>query len=164
MFSYSQFQEEYTLDQIMNSPTIFDPLTKLQCCPTSDGSAAAILATEDFVRAHGLENQAVEILGIEMATDLPSTFKERSCIKIVSRNKTVTIYIYMSKTNNCITFMLKYYNTYILKILNSQMLSPTLSTTILNGISTCTSIPTVSQHQHSITKLCFPDPYFPFHP
>ena len=69
----------------MNSPCIYGPLTKLQCCPTSDGSAAAILATEEFVRAHGLERQAVEILGMEMATDLPSTFNDRSCMKIVSR-------------------------------------------------------------------------------
>jgi sterol carrier protein 2 len=82
--SYSQFQEDYTMEQIMNSPCIYGPLTKLQCCPTSDGSAAAILATEDFVRAHGLEGQAVEILGIEMATDLPSTFNDHSCMKIVS--------------------------------------------------------------------------------
>jgi sterol carrier protein 2 len=82
--SYSQFQEDYTLEQIMNSPCIYGPLTKLQCCPTSDGSAAAILATEDFVHAHGLEGQAVEILGMEMATDLPSTFNDRSCMKIVS--------------------------------------------------------------------------------
>ena len=28
---------------------IYEPLTKLQCCPTSDGSAAAILASEQFV-------------------------------------------------------------------------------------------------------------------
>lgn len=85
---YSQFQEEYTLEQIMNSPCIYGPLTKLQCCPTSDGSAAAILATEEFVRAHGLERQAVEILGMEMATDLPSTFNERSCMKVVGYDMT----------------------------------------------------------------------------
>lgn len=28
---YSQFQDEYSLEQIMNSPKIHDPLTKLQC-------------------------------------------------------------------------------------------------------------------------------------
>lgn len=80
---YSQFQDKYTLEQIMNSPKVFGPLTKLQCCPTSDGSAAVILANEDFVRRHRLENQAVEIVGMEMSTDLPSTFSERSCIKLI---------------------------------------------------------------------------------
>lgn len=85
---YSQFQEDYTMEQILNSPCIYGPLTKLQCCPTSDGSAAAILVTEEFVHAHGLERQAVEVLGMEMATDLPSTFKDRSCMKIVGYDMT----------------------------------------------------------------------------
>lgn len=80
---YSQFQDKYTLEQIMNSPNVFGPLTKLQCCPTSDGSAAVVLANEEFVRKHNLQSQAVEIVGMEMSTDLPSTFEERSSIKIV---------------------------------------------------------------------------------
>lgn len=85
---YSQFQDAYTLDQIMQSPQIFGPLTKLQCCPTSDGAAAAILCSEDFVHRHGLEAQAVEIVGMEMSTDLPSTFKDNSCMKIVGYDMT----------------------------------------------------------------------------
>ncbi|XP_049783353.1 sterol carrier protein 2 [Schistocerca cancellata] len=87
---YSQFQDEYTLEQIMSSPQIFGPLTKLQCCPTSDGAAAAILASEEFVHAHRLENQAIEIVGIEMVTDLPSTFKDNSCMKIAGYDMTKT--------------------------------------------------------------------------
>ena len=51
--------------------------------PTSDGSAAAVLCSEDFVRRHGLQGQAVEILAMELATDLPSTFEEGSCMKMV---------------------------------------------------------------------------------
>ena len=52
--------------------------------PTSDGSGAAILASEDFVRKHGLEGQAVEILAQSMATDLPSTFTEKNVMKMVT--------------------------------------------------------------------------------
>lgn len=51
--------------------------------PTSDGAGAAVLASEAFVRKHGLENQAVEIVAQEMVTDLASTFEENSCIKMV---------------------------------------------------------------------------------
>lgn len=80
---YSQFQEEYTLEQISNSPKIFGPLTKLQCCPTSDGAAAVLLANEEFVRKHRLESQAVEILAMELGTDHATTFSTRSCIDIV---------------------------------------------------------------------------------
>ena len=85
---YAQFRTEYSLEEICGSPMIYDPLTKLQCCPTSDGAAAAILASEDFVRQRGLEAQAVEIVGMAMATDLPSTFDERSCIKLVGSDMT----------------------------------------------------------------------------
>ena len=80
---YSQFQDEYSLEGILSAPMVYEPLTKLQCCPTSDGSGAAILASADFVKKHGLENKAVEILGMAMATDFASTFSERSCIKMV---------------------------------------------------------------------------------
>lgn len=76
------------MQQILTSPKVFGPLTKLQCCPTSDGAAAAILASERFVKSHGLEGQAVEILAMEMATDFPSTFTDRSCIKIIGYDMT----------------------------------------------------------------------------
>ncbi|XP_032700060.1 non-specific lipid-transfer protein isoform X1 [Lontra canadensis] len=79
----SQFQQEYSLDEVMTSREVFDYLTVLQCCPTSDGAAAAILASEGFVQKHGLESKAVEILAQEMVTDLPSSFKENSIIKMV---------------------------------------------------------------------------------
>jgi sterol carrier protein 2 len=79
----SQFQDAYTLEQIMAAPMVYEPLTRLQCCPTSDGGAAAVVCSEDVVRRHGLEAQAVEIAGMAMGTDLPSTFDERSCIKLV---------------------------------------------------------------------------------
>lgn len=96
----SQFQDEYTLDQIKKSRQIFQFLTLLQCCPTSDGSAACILASENFVRRHGLENQAVEIVGMEMATDFESTFKEKSAIKLagfdMTKNATQKLF---AKTN-----------------------------------------------------------------
>jgi acetyl-CoA acetyltransferase len=85
---YSQFQDEYTLEQIQSAPMVFEPLTKLQCCPTSDGSAAAVLCSEEVVQRHGLEVQAVEIAGMAMATDMASTFDERSAIKLVGSDMT----------------------------------------------------------------------------
>ncbi|KAA0189149.1 hypothetical protein HAZT_HAZT003411 [Hyalella azteca] len=72
---YSQFQTEYSLEEIEGSAKVFDPLSKLQCCPTSDGGAAAVLASEEFVKQHKLQDRAVEIIGMEMSTDLPSTFE-----------------------------------------------------------------------------------------
>ncbi|MBF6327386.1 lipid-transfer protein [Nocardia transvalensis] len=71
---YAQFQDEYTLQEILDSRVIYDPLTKLQCSPTSDGSGAVILASEAFVDEHGLAERAVEIVGQAMTTDFASTF------------------------------------------------------------------------------------------
>ena len=71
---YAQFQTEYSLDDVMNAPMISDPVTKLQCSPTSDGSAAAVLVSERFVESRGLAGQAVEIVGQAMTTDFASTF------------------------------------------------------------------------------------------
>jgi sterol carrier protein 2 len=85
---YSQFQDEYALADILAAPMVYAPLTKLQCCPTSDGAAAAILASEDFVKRHGLAAQAIEIAGMAMTTDYKSTFDEKSCIKLIGADMT----------------------------------------------------------------------------
>jgi len=71
---YSQFQDEFSVSEIMNSPMVYEPLTKLQCCPTSDGAAAVIVCSEDFVIKHGLQGQAVEIIGQSMKTDTADAF------------------------------------------------------------------------------------------
>ncbi|GAB2818809.1 lipid-transfer protein [Actinocorallia aurea] len=80
---YAQFQDEYTLDQVKDAPMIFNPLTKLQCSPTSDGAAAAIVAGERFVEEHGLWDQAIEIAGQHIATDTVDSFAEKSSIQAV---------------------------------------------------------------------------------
>lgn len=84
---YSQFRDIYTLEQIQKSKTIHEPLTFLQCCPTSDGAGAAILCSEAFVYKWGLQNKAVEIIGQAMATDTPSSF-EKSMIATVGFDMT----------------------------------------------------------------------------
>jgi len=80
---YAQFQTEYTLQEIKDAKEIHSPLTKLQCSPTSDGSGAAIVASERFVDEHDLWDRAVEIVGQSMVTDLPSTFADGNSIKVV---------------------------------------------------------------------------------
>ncbi|ABG96845.1 MULTISPECIES: lipid-transfer protein [Rhodococcus] len=87
---YAQFQDEYTLDEILGSKPIYGPLTKLQCSPTSDGSGAVVVVSEEFVDKHDLAGQAVEIVGQSMVTDLPSTFENRSAISLVGADMTRT--------------------------------------------------------------------------
>lgn len=73
---YAQFQDEYSLDDILNAPMISPPLTKLQCSPTSDGAGAALVASERYVDEHDLWDRAIEIAGQSMVTDTPATFAE----------------------------------------------------------------------------------------
>jgi acetyl-CoA acetyltransferase len=81
---YAQFQTEYSLQDIKDAKMIHEPLTKLQCSPTSDGAGAVVVASERFVEEHGLWDQAIEIAGQAMVTDMTSTFdKDADCIKIV---------------------------------------------------------------------------------
>jgi acetyl-CoA acetyltransferase len=71
---YAQFQTEYSLQDILDAPTIYAPLTKLQCSPTSDGSGAAIIVSERYVDEHNLGDRAVEIVGQSMVTDMQNTY------------------------------------------------------------------------------------------
>ena len=87
---YAQFQDEYTLDEILDSRTIYDPLTKLQCSPTSDGSGAAVLASERFVDQHGLADRAVEIVGQAMTTDYRSSFNG-TCKNLIGHDMNVQV-------------------------------------------------------------------------
>lgn len=80
---YSQFQDTYSLEQIMKAPMVHEPLTKLQCCPTSDGGGAAVIVSQSFLDARPhLKEQAVLIAGQCLATDSPGLF-DRSSIDLV---------------------------------------------------------------------------------
>jgi acetyl-CoA acetyltransferase len=56
------FRDEVTVEQVLASPSIAEPLTRLACCPVSDGAAAVVLAGEAAVRALGLAPR-VELIG-----------------------------------------------------------------------------------------------------
>jgi sterol carrier protein 2 len=85
---YSQFHDVYTLDQIKQATMIHEPLTKLQCCPTSDGGAAAVLVSQAFLDARPhLKSQAVRIAGQALMTDSPALFS-RSAIDLVGYEMT----------------------------------------------------------------------------
>ena len=47
---HAQYREVYSLEEILASPMIAEPLTRLMCAPIGDGAAAAILVSEDKAR------------------------------------------------------------------------------------------------------------------
>jgi len=48
MNPYSQYKKELTIEEIINSRPICEPITLLQCCPSTDGAAAAVLVPLDL--------------------------------------------------------------------------------------------------------------------
>jgi len=64
----AQYQEACTLEEVLAARMVYDPLTILQCCPTSDGAAAAVVVSEHYLQVHPHPG-AIEIRGMAMATD-----------------------------------------------------------------------------------------------
>lgn len=63
----------------MKAPMIHEPLTKLQCCPTSDGGAAAVVVSQEFLDARPhLKENAILIAGQTIASDIDTVYSQSS--------------------------------------------------------------------------------------
>jgi sterol carrier protein 2 len=81
------FRDAVSVEQVLNSPRMLGPITRLQCCPPSCGGAAAVLVSEQFARRKGL-NASITIRAQSMTTDYQSTFNDKSAIKLVGADLT----------------------------------------------------------------------------
>ncbi|MBI2892267.1 MAG: lipid-transfer protein [Deltaproteobacteria bacterium] len=79
---YAIFNQPLTVDEVLASDPVYDPLTRYQCCPPTCGAAAAVLCSDDFAKKHGIA-KPVYIAAQAMTTDLPSSFEPKSMIKMV---------------------------------------------------------------------------------
>jgi acetyl-CoA acetyltransferase len=50
---YARYRGEVTVEEVLSSPMVADPLRLLEICATSDGGAALVLTSMDFARRHG---------------------------------------------------------------------------------------------------------------
>jgi len=81
------FRQTLTLDEVMASPVVFDPLTRFQCCPPTCGAAAAIVCSAEFAKKHDLDMRVV-IAAQAMTTDTPSSFDSRDMRRLVGYDMT----------------------------------------------------------------------------
>lgn len=92
---YAVFRDPISLEEVMASPAVFDPLTRLMCCPPTCGAAAAVLCSAEFAKKHGLDMR-VKIAAQALTTDSNSTFDEPDMRKLVgydmSRNAALQVY------------------------------------------------------------------------
>lgn len=72
----AMFRQEITLEQALNAPLICYPLGLYDCCPTSDGAAAAILCRADL--APQLSDHYILIEALELATAMRNRYYRRA--------------------------------------------------------------------------------------
>ena len=84
---YAVFRDPLTVDEVLGSPTVFGPLTRLQCCPPTCGAAAAVLVSDEFARRHGLDG-SVGIAAQAMTTDGPASFETGDMRQLVGYDMT----------------------------------------------------------------------------
>jgi benzoylsuccinyl-CoA thiolase BbsB subunit len=48
----AQYKKEFTVEEILASRMISDPITMLQCCPNTDGAAAVIMCSQDVAKRY----------------------------------------------------------------------------------------------------------------
>ena len=53
----AHLQKKITIDEVLKSPIVADPLKLYDSCPFSDGAAAAIIASEDFMNKNNLQKR-----------------------------------------------------------------------------------------------------------
>jgi len=81
------FRDPIDLDAVMSSKQIWGPLTLLMCCPPTNGAAAAIVCSEEFARAHGLD-ASIRIRAQSMVTDLAGTFDTTDMMRVAGYDMT----------------------------------------------------------------------------
>lgn len=84
---YAVFRTPLTEEEVLASPHIYGPLTRLQCCPPTCGAAAAVLCSEDFARRHRVSSPVV-IRAQAMTSDSPSTFASDEMMRLVGYDMT----------------------------------------------------------------------------
>ena len=72
----AQFRSEVTLEQVMRSTMVADPLRLLDCSPVSDGAAAVIVASEGVAKKLG--KQRVRVAASAQASDTLALHSRKS--------------------------------------------------------------------------------------
>ncbi len=91
---YAQFPFAITVEDVLNSSVVADPLTLLDCSPISDGAAAAVVVSEDWVKENrskipDLDENLVWVLGSGQASDSLALHDRASLTELVATKEAV---------------------------------------------------------------------------
>jgi acetyl-CoA acetyltransferase len=81
------FRQEVTEREVLESSSVCEPITRLQCCAPTCGAAAIILASAQFVRKRGLLARSPVVRAISLMTDLSSTFESGSAMNLMGMDE-----------------------------------------------------------------------------
>lgn len=77
---YAQFQREITMEQVLNSKVVADPLKILDCSPITDGAAAVVLAPLDAASSY--IEKPIEVVASEQASGTLALHDRKSITSI----------------------------------------------------------------------------------
>ena len=80
----AQFRKEITLETVLKSAYVADPLKLFDCCPFTDGGAAIVLAAEDVARTR---RRAVWVLGTHAASDAMFMHDKRDLSRVMATER-----------------------------------------------------------------------------
>jgi len=80
---HAQYQEVYTLEDILSSPVVAEPLTRLMCSPIGDGAAAAVLCASSV--AHRYTSKPVRVMASLLSSGNDHTPDEPGIVSRVSK-------------------------------------------------------------------------------
>src|SRR5215813_4424894 len=80
----AQFQKEITIEAVLTSAYVADPLKLFDCCPFTDGGAALVLASEEVARKH---RRAVWVLGSAAASDTMFMHEKRDLSRVTASER-----------------------------------------------------------------------------
>jgi len=64
---YAQFRREFTVDDVLKSPLVADPIRMLHCSPVSDGAVALVVVSPEVARKY--TDTPIYVVGSQQATD-----------------------------------------------------------------------------------------------
>ncbi len=76
----AQFSKEVSMDRVLSSPVVADPLRLFDCCGTTDGAAAMVLASEEVARE--VDGPVSWITGSGASTDTLALHERESLTRL----------------------------------------------------------------------------------
>lgn len=58
---YAMYRKEFSMEEILSSRLVCDPIRLLEICAPNDGAAALVIASSEAVKRYGLESQKVSV-------------------------------------------------------------------------------------------------------